>query len=815
MFNIGAPTPDISSTQPQAPRVAPQTIARLQDLLKELLTSIDKNEAQRYFPGNGQIRAKVLHDWEDELRITQSFLALLVANRVAPQSDILIRQSLTEAIHQFNFKRPFEIKLIGHTGAGKSTLFGAIIGEDISPSGSGDAVTGTRIKVRFADPNNPADGEKMTVYLRDGSSPLPFTRAEWPQACEKYIQEPVGAAVNEVKNVLYVEFVLQNKSGSSQFPPNCEFIDLPGGEAGQERHEEILSEELKQIDALIYVIGTNRVRGNLTRPISEQVKLKITQGQRADIAARKMFVVAAHWDLARPGEDRIRTEEGMRYLLDYLPENYEGYHQHGPNHTYFFYPIRTEDAYLATQGIQCKEQKHSLVPKLQQRGEDYRGHMAGVYEDLRQIDPFLPGDFSATNFNDITLEQHKAMLQFSQLPILIDDLERFLTESRHEVQLDAARSKLTDAIQEFINYGWEQLKARNIDIGNRDPHRITDVRSNYEGQRTHLREEAIISNIKGMEKAWKKCVDQLYHDFNVSQPASNAFHQALAAAFSRAVRHVRTFIQKGHLDHTIDTDWRRPEGANAPVTERLGRELKTREFLSSLRDDLLIALQEELQKPGSAADVLADTFLKLLSKEERPGGPLSLQMVSVGVFDHNSDMQARYDGLKQHIKEQAGNICSFTISGLLLGEHYALDKTRGTLAQLIQFIASNNEEHFTFFNRVHPYMENVLLEMQQRIQQDSAFIIIHYFLREIRKLTKRSILHRVNEYAEPDRIDEEDGDFEKLLRDLNAALLRKLTDEQFVSALDAQLFTHEAEIMRWFDLIRQADSLKNGIVFSQ
>src|SRR5205085_3962913 len=168
LFDSGAPVPDMSGTQTQAPKVAPQTLARLQDHLKDLLTSIEKNEAQRYFPGNGQIRDKVLHDWEDELKIAQAFLALLAANTVPPQSDVLMRQYLTEAIHQFNFKRPFEIKLIGHTGAGKSTLFGAIIGEDISPSGSGDAVTGTRIKVRFADANNLAEGEKMTVYLRDG-----------------------------------------------------------------------------------------------------------------------------------------------------------------------------------------------------------------------------------------------------------------------------------------------------------------------------------------------------------------------------------------------------------------------------------------------------------------------------------------------------------------------------------------------------------------------------------------------------------------------------------------------------------------------
>ncbi len=817
-----APSPAATERGPKgssrrSTNVTPQPLAKLRAEMQQLLTLITSNAAQRYFPGDEQKRAEVLLRWEHELKVALAYIDLLATQRIARQYDEQIRRSLTQALHQFDFRRAFEIKLIGRTGVGKSTLFCALLGEDIFPSGSGKPITGTRIKVRFADISNAQDGETMTVSLRDGTTKT-FSRAHWQQAVKDYVLEPVGAMPNQVQQVRAVEFVLQSKERF--FPPNCEFIDLPGGEAGEARHEAILTDELNQLDALIYVTGGSRIldinrdtaNGSQPQAISQQVKEKISRDRRSDIAARMMFVVLTHWDIAQ-GNDRRNYEDSMEKLLAYLPENYRAYHQLGPDGNYFFYPVRAEDAFLATQGIQCKEHTRPLSAELQNRGETYRGRISSIYDQLKRSNPTLPPEFTAQKFDDISLEQHQAMLDESQLQTLIDDIQRFLTEQRYEVQLDAASGMLTDAIEQFIMYSCEQLRSYGIDISNRDTRKISLLRESYRTQRAQLRQKAIISRIDQMEQAWDDTLQQFMREIDPSQAINPAFAQALEDAFEHATRHVRRFIQSGQFNKTIDNEQINPSGANAPVTEKLSRSLKRYEFLAALRATLLTALEEELQKPSAAADVLAKTLLKHLERKERPGGPLFLPEVSFGAFDRNSSLQERYITLKQrYIEERAQDICRYVTSTLLMSEGYGLNETQGALPKLIAFIASNQDPLPTFFSRVHPYMAEALDEMQQKVRQDSTSIILHFFIREVRHLTQRDTLYRSNEYTEPERVRPEDGDFKKLVKDLRTEMVIRLSDPEFIKQLDAQLFTHDVEIDLWFSLITQANDLRDGII---
>ncbi len=91
----------------------------------------------------------------------------------------------------------------------------------------------------------------------------------------------------------YVEFALP-MGYSPLLPPNTVLVDLPDGEAGQERHERFMLEGLENADAIILVAGGNRFNSQLAVPIFDQVRVKVTEGKRPDIAARMMFLVAIH-----------------------------------------------------------------------------------------------------------------------------------------------------------------------------------------------------------------------------------------------------------------------------------------------------------------------------------------------------------------------------------------------------------------------------------------------------------------------------------------------------------------------------------------
>jgi hypothetical protein len=770
----------------------------------ELADKIDKSEARSYFPGDPAQQILVLKDWKLELQRAIAFVQLCKDNAIDVEQENVIRGLLSDAIYQLDFTRPFEVKLIGHTGSGKSTLLGALLGEDVFPNGHGDAVTGTRTRVRFCDPDNPIDTERMVVYFQDGTSQT-FLRDQWKSASRDYIAEPISNIFNQIRNVKYVEFFLQ-ADGQPLLPPNTVLVDLPGGEAGEERHEMILGEELNHIDAMIYVIGNTRYSSNFASPISNQIKQKVTQGRKAEIARQMIFLVATQWDKANTDDNLERSKNGLRSQLAALPEGYEGEHQHGPERT-FFYPMRAHDALFASLGMKNWRPE----PEVRQEAEDYRGRMAGIYNDLRRIDPALPLEFTAQRYEDITFAQHQAMWRISGLPELVHDLQRFLMHSRHAVQLEQGHADLLDAMEIFAAFCWKKLRPEIEDEEN-DPRKLDQLLGKYREGSLQRYQEAISHNIDCMQEAWKESMEAFRRNIDPADTPNSLFHQALGEAYVRAIAHVRRAIQQGHFDSPsiLSTERLSIEGANAQAIEPIPRTIHTKNFLQELRSYLYVALETEILAERSAAAVLAQMFLRVLARKERPGGSLNISELSFGALDRDSRIQQNYEQIKYLIEEKAKTTCRYMTASFLMNSHYSINIQQGALRHLIDFVQSNREPLPNFFAQVHPYMEEVLDEMQARIRQDSEPTIINFFIRDLRSLTEREELAGSNGFSESMRLVKVSGEFTKLLADMRMELLGRLSSEEFKNQLRTIFYGRDAEIQLWADRIRQVDALQHG-----
>ncbi len=172
-----------------------------------------------------------------------------------------------------------------------------------------------------------------------------------------------------------------------------------------------------------------------------------------EVAANMLFLAVTHWDELNSHASVEKALGSLRPLQRDLPAGYNSYHHHGFNHDFFFYPLRGLDALLATMGI---NNQHLTKNRLQE-GREYAGRMLSIYPDLLKIDPTLPTTASAQDFQNVASKQHEAMLRFSGLPEMTNDIQTFLTRNRYEVQLRQAETQLTMAFQHLEDLCWEYL----------------------------------------------------------------------------------------------------------------------------------------------------------------------------------------------------------------------------------------------------------------------------------------------------------------------------------------------------------------------
>lgn len=100
---------------------------------------------QRYFPDQNQYR---LQQFANLIQNVESLKEMEGALPLSPDEQRTFSASLNEARHHLEFRKPYTLAVVGVTGAGKSTLINALLGDNVLKARAGESVTGTLVTVQ-------------------------------------------------------------------------------------------------------------------------------------------------------------------------------------------------------------------------------------------------------------------------------------------------------------------------------------------------------------------------------------------------------------------------------------------------------------------------------------------------------------------------------------------------------------------------------------------------------------------------------------------------------------------------------------------
>lgn len=825
---------------PPAPPSPGEILHRLRRLQEQ------SGQIERYFPADLPDKEQKLASWKKQLAralACATFLDHPQIQQAESQQPLKLRHHLNEASYALDFTREYAVKLVGHAGAGKSTLLAALLGQDIFPRLAGGAVTGVCTRVRLCNEQEPeemhvhfltraefeaqvrqtqealkeATSERLREtlsaelnillkaresfgeqYLKDGTGAIEvLPRARWKAESSRYIEEP--ARDNEeprlVRLINYVEYRVR-AGKQAILPPGSVLVDLPGGSAGQLRHDAILREELRSTDAILLTVGNNRFGDDeRTQHIFELVQRRVLLGRASEVASRMVFLVVTHWDEINSPASQEKALGSLRPLLRDLPPNYASHHHHGPGNSYFFYPLRAQDALLATLGLQ----KQQLDPERSQEGRDYAGRVLSVYPELLKINASLPATAAAQDFQKVTRAQHEAMLRFSGLSELSSDLQAFLSGSRYEVQLRQAETQIALALQQLEDLCWENLS--HIGIQSRDLQELEQEMAARQGKRSAARFEALQQRTQNMHVAWGEAL-KVFDQAVIAE--NSAFHQALQTAHDRAARRIKIRIMQGHFDHFIKVGGLTP--GDSPALEIGNRwvDIDGWNLIKELRVSLSAALERELQEP---ARTLAEAFLVSIAQKEEVDGSLDIHRVALGEFGGELDeIHKSYHRLKRALRDKARDVCLYvTMSELLNEEKYAPTREDPAVGALYRLAAGPGRSE-SIVQQARQLMGPILDVICEELADTTERRIAHLFRYELDKLETRSTF-------ESDRLDapavNQPGAFADLVNRLYSLLTeRVLTSQTLRQQLDALQAEREAEVDRWVELLQETEKLK-------
>jgi hypothetical protein len=832
----------LAQLTPPAPPSASEILQRLQRL-QEL-----SGQMERYFPADLPDKVQKLANWQKQLQRAVACAELFdrpLLQQTETWQPLKLRHHLTEAMYALDFTREYAVKLVGHVGAGKSTLLAALIGQDIFPRLAGGAVTGVCTRVRLCTEQEPEEmhvhfltrsefdallrqtqqalkeatsarlreafGAELKVllaageafgekYLSTGSGQVEvLPRERWKSESSRYIEEPARDSTEPrlVRLINYVEYRV-HAGTRAILPPGSVLVDLPGGSAGQLRHDAILREELRNTDAVLLVVGNNRFGDDeRTHHIFDLVRRRVLLGRASDVAARMVFLAVTHWDEINSPASQEKALGSLRPLLRELPPHYASYHQHGPAGSYFFYPIRAQDGLLATLGLQ----KQLLAPERNQEGREYAGRILSVYPELLKLDSSLPTTASAQEFQKVAAKQHEAMLRFSGLNELSNDLQAFLAGSRYEVQMRQAETQISLALQQLEELCWENLG--HTGIQSRDLQELQQEMSTRQSKRSANRFKSLQQRTQGMHLAWNEAL-KLLDQAIISE--NSAFHSALQTAHDRAARRVKIRIMQGHFDHFIKVSTQ--SGGNSPALEIGNRwvDIDGWNLIKELRLHLSAALERELNEP---ARTLAEAFLLPIAQKEEIDGTLDIHRVSLGESGGELDeIHKTYSRLKRMIREKARDVCLYVTMGELLNEEkYAPTREDPTIGALYRLAATPGRAD-TIVQQGRQLMGPILDVICEDLADTTERRIAHLFRYELDKLETRQIF-------ESDRLDaqtvSQPGAFADLVNRLYSLLTeRVLTSDTLREQLDALQAEREAAVDRWVELLQESETLKMG-----
>jgi hypothetical protein len=825
---------------PPAPPSPAETLNSLRRLQEQA------SQIERYFPADLPGKEQKLAAWKKQLQRAITCAEMFDSPQIQleeSQHPLKLRSHLAEAAYALDFTREYSVKLVGHAGAGKSTLLAALLGQDIFPRLAGGAVTGVCTRVRLCQDKEPEEmrvhfltrsefdallrqtrqaleeatdqrlREELTreiaillnaseayaeQYLLDGNGQIEILpRSRWKEESSRYIEEPARDSTEPrlVRLINYVEYRVR-AGKQALLPPGSVLVDLPGGSAGQLRHDAILREELRNTDAVLLVVGNNRFGDDeRTQHIFDLVKRRVVLGRAPEVAARMVFLAVTHWDEITSPASQEKALGSLRPLLRDLPLNYASYHHHGGANDYFFYPLRAQDGLLATLG----QQKQQLDPGRAQEGRDYAGRVLGVYPELLKLDPNLPANATAQDYPKVTPAQHAAMLRFSGLSELTADLQMFLTTNRYEVQLRQAETQIALALQQLEELCWEKLSSMGVQ--SRDLQELQVEMGARQGKRSADRFDALQQRTNGMRQAWHEALaafDQTLLSEN------NSFHQALHQGHDRAARRIKIRIMQGHFDRFVKVGTQALDSSPALDIGNRWVDIDGWNLIRELRAHLSAALERELYEP---ARTLAEAFLIPVAQKEEIDGTLDIHRVSLGEFGGELDeIQKIYSRLKRQVRDKARDVCLYVTMGELLNEEkYAPTRDTPSVGALYRLAATPGKPE-TIIQQARQLMGPILDVICHKLAETTEQRIVHLFRYELDKLETR-------ETFESERLDSppmsQPGAFADLINRLYSLLTeRVLTSDNLRQQLDALQAEREAAVDQWVTMLQEAEAIK-------
>ena len=637
-------------------------------------------------------------------------------------------------------------------------------------------------------------------YLKDEPAHVEIIpRSHWKEGSSRYIEEPARDSQEPrlVRLIDYVEYTV-HAGTRALLPTGSVLVDLPGASAGQLHHDALLRQELKTVDAVILVIGNNRFGDDdRTQRIFELVRHNVIQGRSAEVAARMVFLAVTHWDEINSAASQEKALGSLRPLLRGLPPSYSSYHHHGPGNNYFFYPIRAQDGLLATLGIE----KQKLDADRQQEGRDYAGRILSIYPELLKIDSTLPPTPAAQDYLKVTAKQHEAMLRYSGLPEMIQDLQNFLACTRYEVQLRQSETQLTMALQQLEDLCWEYLN--QLGISSRDLEELQQEMNMRQSKRGATRFEQLQRRTSEMREAWSDALKQFD---SIIRTENNAFHQALETAHERTAHRIKIRIMQGHFDHFIKVGNYTQEDSPAMEIGSRWVDIDGWNLIKELRTSFSAALEREMHEP---ARTLAEAFLIPIAHKEEIDGSLDISHVTLGEFGGELDEISRsYSRLKRSIRDKARDVCLYVTLGELLNEEkYAPTKDNPVVGALYRLVATAGKPE-DIIQQARQLMGPILDVICERLAQSTEQRIAHLFRYELDKL-------EVRQAYESDRLDaspvSQSGVFTDLINRLYSLLTeRVLTSDTLRQQLDMLQAQREADLDRWVELLQGTEVLKTA-----